>query len=114
NPDTGVAPDDFPLTLLPFHIRPVEGIRLTLRCLPPLFARTPREMILNLPAPPIGEAGSSACGLAEPRRRVVGPQREPVFGPGRHHPVGLTDPLERQIVDHHADIGCAAVEPRLG
>jgi hypothetical protein len=33
-----------------------------------------------------------------------------VLGPRGHHPVGLTDALERQIVDHHPDIACPAIE----
>ena len=65
-------------------------------------------MVLDLCAPPAGDASSCQRLLAQPRRRIVGAQRKPIFGARGHHPIGLAHALKRQIVDHHADVGWCA------
>ena len=44
--------------------------------------------------------------------RIIGSQREPVFGARREHTIRLADPLRGQIVDHDSDIGFGPVQHR--
>ena len=48
--------------------------------------------------------------FAEPGRRIVRAQRKAILGARGHHAIGLADALQRQIVDHHADVARAPVE----
>ena len=57
-----------------------------------------------------GSAIRRRAPSAQPRRGIVGAQRQAIFGARGHHPIGLADALQRQVVDHHADIARAAVE----
>ena len=56
--------------------------------------------------------GDAAIGQAQPR--IVGPQAEPVLGPGRQHAIGLGHAVQDQIVDQHADIGLGTPENPVG
>ena len=64
--------------------------------------------------PPGAAFLANASGFdAQPRqagRSIVGAQAQAVFGAGGEHPVGLGHALQRQIIDHHRDIGIGAVE----
>ena len=79
----------------------------------PRGSRAQREMALNLRAPPIGDTVRRQRGLAEPRRRIVRAQRQAIFGARGHHAIRLADALQRQVVDHHPDVGAAPVESHL-
>lgn len=44
----------------------------------------------------------------EPQVRIILPQRQPVLGAAREHPIRLVRPLCHEVVDEHADVGLVA------
>ena len=51
-----------------------------------------------------------ATAWRESKVRVVDPEKEPVLGPGREHPVGLETSLCREVVHEDSDIRLVAPE----
>ena len=79
------------------------------------FAQRPRRLQrrhlgleLALPDRPDAADGDALAG--QPLIGVIGPQRQPVFGPRGEHAVRLGDAARDQVVDHHAEIALGAVE----
>ena len=65
---------------------------------------------VELPLPRRADAADRDALAGQPLIGVVGPQRQPIFGPRGEHPIRLGDAAGHQIVDHHAEIAFGAVE----
>src|SRR5687768_7647147 len=104
NARCNVLLDAVPLALLALDIRGIEGVRASLVGVAPIGAFTTGEMIQDRSRAPLTETTRSESELAEPAHGIVGAQGETALRPRRHHAIGLVHALQRQIVDHHADI----------
>src|SRR3954447_6842021 len=69
-------------------------------------------MLLDVASPAVGDAARRERVLTQPSNRVIGSQRQPVFGPSSHHPIRFADALQGEVVNHYANVGSSAIEPQ--
>ena len=65
---------------------------------------------LDRPAAVIAHTANVDRLLAETGCGVVGAEVKAEFGARSHHPIGLGDAVKREVVDHHTDVACRAIE----
>ena len=73
-----------------------------------------RDFSVNARRPHGADAADGNSFRGQALVRVVGPQRQPIFGARGEHAIRLADAARHQVVDHHADVGLRAIENDLG
>ena len=105
NPRPAITLDRGPFAPLPVDIGCIDRVGRGF-----VLARTMGKMGFDCSAADFREAIRRKRVPAQSGDRIISAQREAIFGACRHHPIGLADPLESQIVIITPDVARAAIE----